>query len=28
LFLPALAGLVLTFLEVLAITSWRAFAHG
>ncbi len=28
LFIPALAGLVLTFLEVLAITSWRAFAHG
>jgi uncharacterized membrane protein len=28
LFIPALAGLVLTFLEILAITSWRAFANG
>ena len=28
LFIPALAGLVLTCLEILAITSWRGFAHG
>jgi len=28
LFVPGLAGLVLTCLEILAITSWRAFAHG
>jgi hypothetical protein len=28
LFIPALAGLVLTFGEILLITTWRAFAHG
>jgi uncharacterized membrane protein len=28
LFIPALAGFVLTCLEILAITSWRGFAHG